>query len=186
MQAPLLDDDVHWDLMRGALRDLKFWRGPFREKDMSIGEFFSRQMSPEVADNAVSAMVHGIYAGDIYKLSVRSLFPTFWHAQKYVASVLIGSLSGHVPLDDIGLEEEITTDPAVKVIKKVMEKASVFTFRGGMETLAKRLVEDLKSRPNITIYTDTDVKSIDNVPGGIEVRWPVKIKGSSLTLAGAV
>jgi protoporphyrinogen oxidase len=43
------------------------------EPDESIGHFFTRLLGgPQLVDNVLSAMVHGIYGGDIWKISVQS------------------------------------------------------------------------------------------------------------------
>jgi protoporphyrinogen/coproporphyrinogen III oxidase len=44
-------------------------------EDESVGHFLSRKFGPAVADNIASAVFHGIYAGDIYQLSAKTLLP---------------------------------------------------------------------------------------------------------------
>ena len=60
-------------MLKGIL--LSVFKECFREKtdlrDESIHDFISRRFNSSVADNIVSAMVHGIYAGDSHKLSVK-------------------------------------------------------------------------------------------------------------------
>ena len=52
--------------------------------DESIGDFLARRLgTTKVADNIVSAVLHGIYAGDIYQLSAKSLMGAL-HAQEQI------------------------------------------------------------------------------------------------------
>jgi oxygen-dependent protoporphyrinogen oxidase len=44
-----------------------------RNKDEPVATFVTRRLSQEVTDNLVSAVLHGIYAGDVYKLSAQTL-----------------------------------------------------------------------------------------------------------------
>lgn len=63
-------------VMKGVLTSI--FKEPLVErnttlKDESIHSFISRRLGVHVAENLVSAMVHGIYAGDIKKLSIKVL-----------------------------------------------------------------------------------------------------------------
>ncbi|EGV62399.1 oxygen-dependent protoporphyrinogen oxidase [Yamadazyma tenuis] len=58
-----------------------FWNRKGDSKDESVEQFFKRRFgSTLLTDRILSAILHGIYAGDISKLSVKSLFPSL---QKY-------------------------------------------------------------------------------------------------------
>ena len=110
-------------------------------EDESVGSFVSRRFGPRIADNLVSAMMHGIYAGDLYNLSMRTLMPTLWHLEKLSDS---GLIMGYmrlgerrlVPTEDIELiarQAQAPKDDSSKgVFKAIVEKlagSSVFTFR---------------------------------------------------------
>jgi oxygen-dependent protoporphyrinogen oxidase len=59
-------------------------------EDESIRAFISRRFSSMVADRIVSAMVSGIYAGDISELSARACFGRLWHMERKYGSIIRG------------------------------------------------------------------------------------------------
>ena len=66
-------------IFEGVLSDLvNEWRVPrskslaYFHGDESVHDFFSRRLGPRIADTFVSAIIHGIYAGDSRHLSVKS------------------------------------------------------------------------------------------------------------------
>ena len=56
--------------------------------DESVDAFFARRFGKPLARNMISAMIHGIYAGDTRRLSVRALFPGVWEAEREWGSVI--------------------------------------------------------------------------------------------------
>ena len=49
--------------------------------DESVHDFAARRIGPEATTVLVDAMVSGIYAGDVRRLSVRSTFPKLWRME---------------------------------------------------------------------------------------------------------
>jgi len=71
---------------------------PFRRRapdgeDESIEAFAARRIGPEAAAVLVDAMVSGIYAGDIRKLSLRATFPKLWQLERDHGSLVRGMLA---------------------------------------------------------------------------------------------
>ena len=64
--------------------------------DETIHEFVSRTLGKEVADNLISAVLHGIYAGDCRKLSVRACMPILAEYEDNKGSLLRGVLSAAI------------------------------------------------------------------------------------------
>ncbi len=58
------------------------------DRDVSVGAFFRRHFGREVVDRAVAAMVSGIYAGNVEKLSARHAFPSLWKMEGEHGSLL--------------------------------------------------------------------------------------------------
>lgn len=138
-------------------------RQPSRPDDLvdeSVGSFLSRRLgSPFVADNIVSAVFHGVYAGDIYQLSVRSLLPVVWQLEGRYGTLfkaywarLTGK--GAVPL----LEEDL---PLLKQKSPIsMKGQSVYTFIGGIQDLTGAIVAALENNPQIEIRKETSVEKL--------------------------
>ncbi|QQZ08281.1 protoporphyrinogen oxidase [Heyndrickxia vini] len=61
------------------------------KKDVSIGQFFRRRFGDEVVENLIEPLLSGIYAGDIDQLSLKSIFPQFYEAEKRYRSLIIGT-----------------------------------------------------------------------------------------------
>ena len=59
-------------------------------EEESVGEFFERRFSKEVVDYIVNPMIAGIYAGDPYQLSMRSVFPQVIDFEQDHGSVIKG------------------------------------------------------------------------------------------------
>ncbi|RPA94850.1 Protoporphyrinogen oxidase [Choiromyces venosus 120613-1] len=141
---------------------------PFRKRrpadltDESVGSFISRRFNKALANNLVSAGLHGIYAGDIDQLSAKSLFPRFWMAEEH-GSLIRSALSNKT----METEGDQTTraelrDDNVGICGR-MEGTSVYSFKNGIETLSLALARDLEKSPNVTIKTGAKLDNIDYV-----------------------
>jgi protoporphyrinogen/coproporphyrinogen III oxidase len=145
-----------------------------RDHDESIASWFTRMGAPKAAQNLISAMIHGIYAGDINKLSMNSVFPQLCMAENTYRSILYYILrrafKGEKWLtieEDLFIREKLQLQ-SPETIKseflhpslKAASKSSVYTLKGGLETLVKSLVEYLNNNPNVTMYTHMAVENI--------------------------
>lgn len=89
-------------------------------EDESVGDFFSRLFGISVAKNIIDPALKGLFGGDIFKLSARSIFPLFW---EHVCA-------GHTVLS--------------YMFKK--KSARIFVLKGGTVTLVKALMQKLSPR----------------------------------------
>lgn len=167
-------------VMKGAFRGL--FAEPFRKRrpsdlnDESVGSFLTRRFNKNFADNLASAVLHGVYAGDVDKLSAKSLFPGLWRGEMVYGS-LARSLFG-------GRDEELLDDQLVKAelyrdnqdFCARIGNASVYTFKKGIETLSLALARELKANPNVTIKTGYKVKGISFNAGQ---PLPVQVSSAS-------
>ncbi|MCT8139239.1 protoporphyrinogen oxidase [Anaerobacillus sp. CMMVII] len=98
--------------------------------DQSLGEFFRRRLGNEVVDNLIDPLLSGIYAGDIDRLSLMSLFPMFYHMEQKHRSLVLG------------LKKAMPAPP--KSAKKEPSKKGMFiSLSSGLETLVEELVSRL-------------------------------------------
>ena len=114
-----------------------------------------------------SALVHGVYATDSRKLSLRAAYPMLWNAEAYGGgSVVWGALKPKPkrPVDESSSYELGSSLPGL------MKNASVYSFKGGLSALSGSLVEALKSRSNVEILTGDRVSSL-NLGSPFRVRW---------------
>ncbi|HRD55559.1 MAG TPA: protoporphyrinogen oxidase [Parachlamydiaceae bacterium] len=101
------------------------------DEDESAYAFMMRKYGSEITDNLFAALISGIYAGDIKKLSLKACFPLLHQAEKEYGSLIRGML--------------------FKKNKKIesplfyhLGKPSIISFKKGMQTLTDALSNQLK------------------------------------------
>jgi len=111
----------------------------------SIAEFVKRRLSQEFLDQAIDALVAGVYAGDPYKLSVQQAFPKLAQLEARYGSLIKGQIFGARDRKKSG---EVAKDRAPK-----------FSFDEGLqvlpETLAGRLGDAVKLNTAVTKLEET-------------------------------
>lgn len=139
---------------------------PFRQRrtqemeDESVGSFIARRLNRRLADNLVSAVFHGIYAGDIDKLSVKSTMRALWDNESRYGSLFRGVISGPHDLNpaDAKIQEELNHEN--KEMFEFFKDASVYSFQGGIQTLVDAILLDLDKRPSFHYQTKASVDAI--------------------------
>lgn len=122
---------------------LAFAREPFRRApppagDESVADFFTRRFGPRVAQTA-SAFVHGIYAADPAKLSLRSGFGILHGAEARGGSVVLGMLRGPRSKEDMAAEAAAWD--RIGDLGKKRRDWNMYALAGGMEGLTRTLEE---------------------------------------------
>lgn len=148
---------------------------PIDLTDESVGSWVSRRVHPKVSENLFSAMIHGIYAGDVDKLSMKSLFPQAWRQEDKSGSVLRGAFrslfhdTNDTLASDLKLKNELDERTKWNISYLRKERALLLKFIGGVETLVAGLVKYLEKAPNIRIRTKSTVKTLTEKQPLIEV-----------------
>ncbi len=111
----------------------------------SIGQFVTRRFNQEFLDNAIDALVAGIYAGDPNKLSVTHAFPKLKALEDNYGSMIKGQILG-------GRERKKRGEVA-------KDRAPKFSFDEGLQvlpdTLAAQLGEAVKLNATVNKITKT-------------------------------
>ncbi|MCJ1474141.1 hypothetical protein MMC13_002799 [Lambiella insularis] len=143
--------------------------------DESVGDFLSRRVGSSVADNIVSAVIHGIYAGDIYQLSARSILGKLYQLEDSYGSLILGnileasrddplapSFDAHLMkyLKPFMVGSDGTPVQGTEVIALTRE-SSVYTFRRGIGQLAESLENALSNNPKVTILTNNPIETLE-------------------------
>ncbi|KAF7426255.1 oxygen-dependent protoporphyrinogen oxidase [Pleurotus ostreatus] len=149
--ATLISSPLRSLFLRAGLRDTFIGRR-HRAGDESVDSFLSRHFGEDFALTLGSALVHGIYAADSRKLSVRAAFPTLCEAEKRGRGrVIAGSfLSSPTAANEYDLGD----------MKSVMDGISVYSFRDGLSTIANALQAHLASKPNVRLLLGTGVSRL--------------------------
>ena len=146
-------------------------------KDESVGIFLSRRLGKSFADNLVSAVYHGIYAGDIYKLSARTLLPLPWHMETRDrdegSGIIVENVSdlmqkrrthGLDEIQDIERKKRTILDQHGYYRRvanpALFRDASVYTFKHGVGQVTTALEQYLRQNQNVTILESTSVDDI--------------------------
>jgi protoporphyrinogen oxidase len=137
-----------------------------------VDSFLSRRFGDAFARTLGSALVHGIYAADSRVLSVRAAFPVLRESEaRGKGSVLWGEL-GPPAWFGVGgrrkaqVKAEAEEEEEGEGVDREWEahfrtSAALFSFREGMETLVRALVEALRGFPNVTLRCGAVVRGID-------------------------
>lgn len=128
-------------------------------KDMSIGEYFQSVFErPDLINNLLSALVHGIWGGDVWKLSM--LEGTFAQAllQRQHPGEALMPVRDHdiYSFRDVAIRNE----QVFKLATHFGPKIGYISFRNGFSTITDALADVLRENPNVTIKTSTPVTSI--------------------------
>lgn len=122
-----------------------------------MGEFFARRFGGRgLVDKVLSAVVHGITGGDVWKLSMGS--GPFANALGVPASSPFGC--AWVRQADYELMRTLTEDKATFDLANHYKNADALWFRDGFNTLTNALAASLRNNPNVTIQTGEPVESI--------------------------
>ncbi|GAA5824054.1 hypothetical protein JCM11251_001502 [Rhodosporidiobolus azoricus] len=170
--------------------------------DESVDSFFARRFGKPLAEDMASAMIHGIYAGDSRRLSVRAVFPQLWEAEREWGSVILAGLFGGLARRRgwktksawrLAKEAE---DGEVEKIKsglkasgaegeelvKGIEGASVWGVKGGLEELTAALEEKLRNEGvEFWMGERGKVEKTEKVDGGWQITTSsTELKASHL------
>jgi oxygen-dependent protoporphyrinogen oxidase len=124
--------------------------------DESVDAFFTRRFGKPLAENMISAMIHGIYSGDTRRLSMRAIFPGVWEAEREWGSVILsGLLGGFWRKRGWLVESEYQ-----KLVKNDEEKMDIIKRRLGESESGKELIERMANasvwglRGGLAVLTD--------------------------------
>ncbi|CAG8549552.1 4864_t:CDS:2 [Ambispora gerdemannii] len=136
--------------------------------DESIHSFVSRRINSHIADNMISALVHGIYAGDVTKLSVRSTFPLLYYSERKYGSLLKAMLiksskKNNDSIIPISHQDQILQRTLVEQNKELLEsvqRVSIYSFRDGVEELVKAIENELVASEKVEIIRGQAIQTI--------------------------
>jgi oxygen-dependent protoporphyrinogen oxidase len=138
------------------------------DDDESVDSFFSRRFGDAFARTLGSALVHGIYAADSRVLSLRAAFPQLRASEaRGNGSVIWGELG---PPAWFGSKSGVDDKSQGQVVEEggdheweaqLGRTAALFSFREGMETLVRGLVEALRGFPNVALRCGVAVRGVE-------------------------
>ncbi|KAL7927457.1 Protoporphyrinogen oxidase [Trichoderma austrokoningii] len=128
-------------------------------EDLSIADWiYHITGSRAVADNLASAMVHGIYGGDIYTLSARSVLDRFYWVH-YMPN--LEPNMRHMAASEQTFMETMAEDHQLRKLARQPRGALLNFGESGMETLPIALADALKSQANVEVKLNAKVTDLD-------------------------
>ncbi|MBC1921179.1 protoporphyrinogen oxidase [Listeria grayi] len=122
--------------------------------DISLGEFFEKRFGKGLVKKIVEPLLSGIYAGDIYKMSLRATFPQFETAISKAGNLMEGlKTPSDVKLNTTGTKHTV---------------GAFRTLKGGLQTLIEALVAEL---PVEQLHTDKRVIQVIKKPGAYQLLF---------------
>lgn len=140
---------------------LRLLREPFisrADKEETIAEFVERRLGKEFLDYAINPFVAGVYAGDPSQLSVQAAFPKLYALEKNYGSLIKGQIKG--------ARERKKRNETAK------DRAKLFAFKNGMQTLPKAIFKKLSER----IHTGAVISSIEPFEGAYKIHCSINGK----------
>jgi len=176
--------------LRGRLRVLcePFARPRPAGVDETVYDFAARRIGAEAAGVLVDAMVSGVFAGNVRKLSLRSSFPKMARMEEEHGSLVRAMIARMKErraarrraeaLRREGKEVEELTRPG----GPAGPGGTLTSFRDGLDTLPRALAAELGGafRPG------TRVVALEEHAGAVEGRWTVHAEGGEALRADAV
>ena len=148
-------------------------------QDESIGAFFSRRFSKTMVDRILSGIIHGIYAGDVWQLSAKSIFPVPWRDDLKAGSVFAGMLKSRadgleITKPDAEFLQDMKMFPFEPLLRQTLKDTSVFTFRDGLGMLVDRLARSLFETGNVGFKTSAPVVKMALANNGSNMQISIK------------
>ncbi|KAJ8110893.1 hypothetical protein ONZ43_g5754 [Nemania bipapillata] len=143
--------------------------------DESVAQFLTRILKDDrIVKNIVSGMMHGIYGGDINKLSAKStMLDTLWYSFKNPPTPNKQLVWSNVK--EFYLLADMLNGPNRLKIIEMAESAvdwKLLAFEDGLVSLIDGLAEDLKARANVTFKYNEPITALEHRDGKILVTTP--------------
>jgi protoporphyrinogen/coproporphyrinogen III oxidase len=167
----LLTEPVFEGFVRAIVAES--WKAPrednLRSQDESVASFVTRRLGPQIANNLVSAIYHGIYAGDIERLSAQMLLGPYHDLEKAEGRVIgpilkmINSEARFLMMDNFLALHSIgykRPQSHWNDLSRLVAGSSVLTLKSGMSTLPERLQKAVKDSGKVEILVNTPPSAI--------------------------
>ncbi|CAG8252100.1 unnamed protein product [Penicillium salamii] len=198
-----LQDPLFKGLFSGVLKDVF---SPPRHpsewaKDESVADFVERRWGSNIAENLVSSVYHGIYAGDIDQLSAQTLMGDLRNNEGGVGGVggfvsggVLGSMISRSmsktttrKVDDFMAVEAIPAGPELvrrqPQLERLLAQASTFSFKRGVAQLTEALAASLNASPKVKIHKNIQVQTLGRTlhSSSISIESPSSLEKGKTT-----
>jgi len=172
----IMSESAFDGILKGVFKELTTPKRPDSLVDESVGSFISRRISPQIADNLASALFHGIYAGDIYQLSAKSILPIPWMREGKHGNMASAGWQAMTEktswnfCDELELQTKLQDTQWEPKLKEQIPDASVFTFKNGLGMIAEQLARRLSYNGNVTIKKFTKITNLEKEEDSSKIK----------------
>lgn len=152
-------------LYKVALKDLFGSKSKTKLADESIYDFAARRFGKEVADYLVSSMMCGICAGDAKEISVKFLMKHLFTKEQKYGGVIRGLALDYL-LNGDNRAKAPSFKPTLLFQRAQSEKWSIYTMKGGLETLPQAIVAKLEGSKSVSLNLNAKCERIKFEAGG--------------------
>ncbi|RWS25037.1 protoporphyrinogen oxidase-like protein [Leptotrombidium deliense] len=145
------------------------------DDDISVHDFVERRFGTEIAKFVIDPLCRGITAGDSRKLSMKSMFPEMFNAERNHGSVVKGMILSSKNKNSIDIRSAIA-NPLVR--KSIAEKWAIWGLRMGSQSLPEKLTSYLlneNDESSVKIHNNSEVQNIhfnENGTSKLEINTP--------------
>lgn len=119
----------------------------------SVAEFVKRRLGEEFLDYAIDPFVSGVFAGDPYKLSVKSAFPKLYRLEEVYGGLVKGMFKG--------------AKERRRRAEQSKQSAKMFSFLNGMQSFPKAIANNLQNG----VEYNCNIESIEKVEKGYKIIY---------------
>lgn len=179
--AKFLMNDVTQGLVPGVLKE-PFQKSSTDTQDESISSFILRRFgSLAIADNVLSAVMHGIYSGNVAQLSVQATLPSLVQMEKENGSIVKSVLKKillkkkDAEANQLGpllqqYEQHIAPQAGLAQLSQNLKKFPILRLHDGLQVLPNTLAESLQAQENIEIHYNTPVDRLQLLSGTVQAN----------------
>ena len=135
-----------------------------RVQDETVKSFLYRRfgdfLSEDIVEYLVDPLLKGVYAGNVDSLSARSIMKKFFELEQRHGSIIKGVLKNRKEKRKDDSIHHLFKDLNLKDYEKLFQKYSIYYLKDGMEVLAKNLVNQLETYPNVELIRNQTIQQI--------------------------
>lgn len=174
-----LQSEVSEGLVTSVLKEPFGKRLHSESKDESIRSFITRRFgSPQLADNILSAIMHGIYSGDVERLSIKSTMPSLVELEREHGSILKAMIQrvrkkSKTPERSPALEQYerlIAPGADLRHVSNKLKRFPIMRLKNGLQTFPLKLAEYLGTLPNVQVKLNNAISDLDLESGHLQVH----------------
>ncbi|XP_055677166.1 protoporphyrinogen oxidase [Lutzomyia longipalpis] len=153
-------------LVAALFHDIRTGKSSELLEDESMYSFVHRRFGQEIADYAISPMICGICAGNAKEISVKFLMKDLFAKEQQYGGVVRGMLGSA-----LSSKNKKTNQDASKLAQRAKtEKWSIYSLKGGLETLPKTLFQHLNEN-YVKITPNSECISMNFGKNGVDLQF---------------